>query len=219
MTSRLCHMSLFIHHRGDNWQLGVWRMDETSDELRQLLPEALFAEAGQRFSVPHRRWEWLSVRALLHCLLPSAPVVAYHASGRPYLADGSFHISISHTKGYVALILGQTPVGIDIECYGRRVHRVASRFMRADEEVMPWQGDTTWSLLLHWSAKEVLFKCMDTESVDFREHLRIEPFAVREQGSFQAHEYRTAAQGVYQIDYRLHPDFVLTWHVSPLVAE
>lgn len=50
-------------------------------------------------------------------------------------ADGSAHISISHTNGYVAVALHPTEeVGIDIERYGVRVRRVVSRFVRPDEE-------------------------------------------------------------------------------------
>ena len=31
--------------------------------------------------------------------------IAYYSSGRPYLKDGSRYISISHTRGYVAVAL------------------------------------------------------------------------------------------------------------------
>lgn len=52
-------------------------------------------------------------------------------------------------------------VGIDIERYSSRVDRVASRFLRDDEVVLPFRGETLWSLLLHWSAKETVYKCME----------------------------------------------------------
>ena len=48
--------------------------------------------------------------------------------------------------------------------------------MRTDEPSVFVSGTDTWALLLHWSAKEVMFKCMNTPEVDFREHLRIFPF-------------------------------------------
>ena len=41
--------------------------------------------------------------------------------------------------------------GIDIEQYGKRVHKVFDRFIRPDEQVEAYQGDTTWGGLLHWS--------------------------------------------------------------------
>ena len=77
---------------------------------------------------------------------------------------GSASISISHTKGYVAVLLGgpEKEVGIDVECYGERVRKVAHKFVREDESVSWYKGTETWSLLLHWSAKETMFKCMNT---------------------------------------------------------
>lgn len=45
----------------------------------------------------------------------------------------------------MAVILNpKTPVGIDIEQYGKRVHKVFDRFIRPDEQVEAYQGDTTW---------------------------------------------------------------------------
>ena len=111
--------------------------------------------------------------------------MVYLPSGKPYLADGSAHISISHTNGYVAVALHPTEeVGIDIERYGVRVCRVVSRFVRPDEEKTMNQGDEVYVLLLHWSAKETLFKVMGVEGVDFIRHLHIFPFVMEEEGVF-----------------------------------
>ena len=154
--------------------------------------------------------------AWLFTLLGEEKEIAYHSSGKPYLADNTASISISHTRGYVSVIIGEPgkEVGIDIEQYGERVHKVAHKYMRADEIVSSYQGTDTWSLLLHWSAKEVMFKCMNTPEVDFREHLHIFPFAVSEKGDFSAEEYRTPEQRKFHIHYILHQDFVLTWQTD-----
>lgn len=208
-------MALFMQHKDDSSLLGVWRMDESLSALRDELPDStLFDQAVERFTSPHRQLEWLSVRVLLYHLLNEEKEIGYLPSGKPYLADGSFSISISHTKGYVAVILGKTPVGIDIEQYGQRVHKVAHKYMREDEIPAPYQGDDTWSLLLHWSAKEVMFKCMEASEVDFRQHLHIEPFIPQERGTFCAREYRTERQRHFLIHYLIHPDFVLTWQID-----
>lgn len=208
-------MALFMQHKDDSSLLGVWRMDESLSALRDELPgSTLFDQAVERFTSPHRQLEWLSVRVLLYHLLNEEKEINYLPSGKPYLTDGSFSISISHTKGYVAVILGKTPVGIDIEQYGQRVHKVAHKYMREDEIPAPYQGDDTWSLLLHWSAKEVMFKCMDAAEVDFRQHLHIEPFILQEHGTFCAREYRTERQRHFLIHYLIHPDFVLTWQID-----
>ena len=112
------------------------------------------------------------------------------------------------------ILSDKVPVGIDIEQYGQRVHRVAHKYMREDESVRLYKEDATWSLLLHWSAKEVMFKCMDTDGADFRQHLHIEPFLLQEQGDFTAHEYRTEQKRSFRIHYLLHPEFVMTWSID-----
>lgn len=207
-------MPLFLQHKDSTCLWGVWKMEETYEDLCTLLPSSLLLEAEQRFSALHRKQEWLSVRALLRELTGKKLEIAYYPSGKPYLLDSSISISISHTRGYVAVILGEKNVGIDIEQYGPRVHKVAERFMRPDEVALPFDGEDTWSLLLHWSAKETMFKCMNADAVDFQEHLQILPFMPARRGIFQAHEYKTKERRRFFIHYLLHSDFVLTWSVE-----
>ncbi len=208
-------MAVFLQHTDEQVRWGVWKTDESVDQLLALLPSPQRYESyiTQHFKTLHRQMEWLAVRVLLYRLAGEEKEVLYAPSGKPYLADGSFHISISHTKGYVAVILSDTgEVGIDIEQYGNRIHKVAHKFMRDDEGRPSWNGDDAWGLLLHWSAKEVMFKCMDAEGVDFRDHLYIEPFTLdATEGTFQAFEYKTDRRECFDIHYLLHSDFVLTW--------
>lgn len=210
-------MPLLQQHMDSSCKWGIWKMSETLDELLHMLPRTeVYRQGMQRFSAEHRRLEWLSVRVLLFSLLGEEKEIAYLSSGKPYLADQSASISISHTRGYVSVIIGEPgkEVGIDIEQYGERVHKVAHKYMRADEVLSLYKETDTWSLLLHWSAKEVMFKCLNTAEVDFREHLRIFPFAVSTKGVFSAEEYRTPAQRKFTINYLLHPEFVLTWQAD-----
>lgn len=207
-------MALLMLHQEETLMWGVWQMNETYEALTEALQDTtLVAHAEQRFTSSQRRQEWLSVRLLMCRLLGEHKEIAYHPSGKPYLADGSYHISISHTKGYVAVILASSPVGIDIEQYGERVCRVASKFMRDDELPVSYAGSNLWSLLLHWSAKEVMFKCLDTAEVDFKKHLCIFPFSPQEAGTFRAQEFKTARRYTFLVNYLLHPDFVMTWSV------
>ncbi len=170
-----------------------------------------YSEAVERYG-KSRLHEWLAVRVLLKTLCGEEKEIAYHPSGRPYLKDDSYYISISHTRGYVAVALHPSrEVGLDIEQYGTRVKKVSSRFIRPDEEPSVRNGDEIYTLLIHWSAKETLFKLMNTAEVDFIEHLHILPFTPTESGCFQAREYRTEELRTYEMHYLTHPDFVLTW--------
>lgn len=152
-------MPLYRIFREDDLLVGVWKADETIDQLLSSLHcLSLYREKLTNFS-EKRKHEWLSVRVLLKTLCGEEKEIAYYPSGRPYLEDGSAHISISHTRGYVAVALHPFhEVGVDIEQYGERVKKVSSRFIRPDEESTMMKGDEIYALLLHWSAKETLFK-------------------------------------------------------------
>ena len=205
-------MPVFKQYIGSSCRWGIWKADETVEELLALLPHKEKYEADIcGFTANSRKLERLAVRVLLYKMLGEEKEIGYRSSGKPYLADGSASISISHTKGYVAVLLGgpEKEVGIDVECYGERVRKVAHKFVREDESVSWYKGTETWSLLLHWSAKETMFKCMNASDVDFREHLHVMPFTPDEQGVFSAAEYRTAEKQIFQIYYYLFSDFVL----------
>ena len=158
--------------------------------------------------------EWLSVRVLLYSMLQEDKEIGYSSEGKPYLTDHSFFISISHTKGYVAVMLASSvPVGIDIEQYAQRVHKVSDRYIRPDEQVESYLGDITWGLLLHWSAKEAVFKRMENADADLRK-LRLTHFIPQAEGTFQVQELATEQQELYSVGYRICPDFVLTWTLN-----
>lgn len=207
-------MPLYRTYSEGNLLLGIWKSDETTEQLMALLEHMEWYADKLVVLSEKRKHEWLSVRVLLKYLCGEEKEIAYFPSGKPYLKDESGHISISHTRGYVAVALHPScEVGVDIEQYGVRVKKVASRFMRPDEVLALAGEDEIYSLLLHWSAKETLFKLLDEEQVDFVRHLRVFPFNLQEKGEFEACEYRTERHGCYRIQYLTHPDFVLTWSI------
>ena len=207
-------MALFLQHKTDDIQWAVWKMEESLEVLLALLPDArrVFCEQDlNRFVSERRKMEWLSVRVLLYAMLQEDKEIGYSPEGKPYLTDHSFFISISHTKGYVAVALSSlNSVGIDIEQYGQRVHRISDRYIRPDEQVESYQEDLTWGLLLYWSAKETIFKRMENADADFRK-LRLAHFIPQVEGTFQVQEFATQQQKLYTVGYRIEPDFVLTW--------
>lgn len=208
-------MPLYRTYIEGDFLLGIWKSDETTEQLLASLEHKAWYEERLTAFSEKRKHEWLSVRVLLKALCGEEKEIAYYPSGRPYLKDESRYISISHTRGYVAVALHPSrEVGMDIEQYGNRVKKVASRFIRPDEEPTMAKGDEIYALLLHWSAKETLFKLMGAEEVDFIRHLHVLPFTPMEEGEFEACEYRTRQQGHYRIHYVTHPDFVLTWAIK-----
>ena len=207
-------MGLFLQHKTKDIHWAIWKMEESQESLLTLLPafrRISCEQEMQRFTSERRKMEWLSVRVLLYSMLQEDKEIIYSSEGKPSLGDHSFFISISHTKGYVAVALSSlNSVGIDIEQYGKRVHKVFDRFIRPDEQVEAYQGDTTWGGLLHWSAKETVFKCMKNADADLRK-LCLSHFIPQKEGTFQVREYATEGQSLFSVGYRICEDFVLTW--------
>lgn len=208
-------MPLHYLHKDGNRVLGIWKVTETEEWFKQQLDAPWITEELERYSASVRRMEYLAVRMLLKELTGTMCRVKHLPSGRPFLENFAASASISHTKGYAAVLLdeaGANP-GIDIEYYADRVCKIASRFMHPDE----WQGskgpdDVKW-LLLHWSAKETLYKRLGVDEVDFCQHLRLLPFVLSGKGSLQACEFRTSENRHFDVHYLFENDFVLTWSV------
>lgn len=193
----------------------MWQVTETMEDLLAMLPDEgheLYEEAQQRFSSPKRRQEFIAVRVLLYQMLPGA-VIGYYDNGKPYLVHSCRRISISHTVGYVAVILSDCgEVGVDIEQYGERVCRVASRFINDDERI-----SGVWKQLLLWSAKETVYKMMNCCEVDFQEHLisgRWQPQVISGpgcQGFMRMQTFHPAHRKAYQVYFETTERFVLTY--------
>ncbi|MGL4852260.1 MAG: 4'-phosphopantetheinyl transferase family protein [Phocaeicola sp.] len=193
--------------------IGVWQVTESVSELTtQLSIDSYSGERYASFTSDARKLEFLAVRVLLKEMCGMEKQIAYYPSGRPYLKDRSASISISHTKGYVAVALHvDSLVGIDIEQLSDRVERIAKRFIRADEECNLPVVDRTKALLIYWSAKETVFKLLDEEGVDWRNHMQVHPFQLQREGSFELSEHKTSKNNKFRIRYYTHPEFVLTW--------
>ncbi len=211
-------MPILQHAKTEHYEWGIWQITESEEQLLAHIDHLYPAYNIQlaHFTAIHRRLEWLATRALLSALIPQAPEIIYNDNGRPHLSDNSYHISISHTKGYAAVILSKTSiVGIDIEQYGRRVEKVTSHFMNANEKPSLYKGDHIWSLLLHWSAKETVFKCLKKQKdFDLVESITIYPFEVKEEGSFTAEENFTPFKNKYEIKYQLANEYVMTYTLT-----
>lgn len=153
--------------------------NEMLAQLAKVQTAEAFAEVQEGLLTlhnPSRRCEWLAVRVLLAECLGGDKRISYDADGRPSLADHSYHISISHTKGYVALAWNPvTAVGIDIERRTDRVMRVRHKYVNAAEH-LALQTSACRSPdgeLLLWTAKEALYKVVGIRTLDFQEALTV----------------------------------------------
>lgn len=205
---------LFLHQTIDKeTQLAIWKLEESAEQLMENLSvRTLSDERFQKYTNPTRIKEWLAVRSLIKEVLGFEKIVSYDEEGKPYFADNSFQISISHTKGYVAILLHSTKlVGLDIEQMGDRAGKLKKRFLSELEIKALDTNNESVHVLLHWSAKETLFKIMPEIEIDFIHHLHIDAFQLKEEGSFSASESKSEEKRSYQIHYKVFADFVLTW--------
>jgi phosphopantetheinyl transferase len=215
---------LYYDKHIEGMRVAVWHVTEDYEELLSMLPDAdsVSNEAEQQFSSEFRRIEWTAVRVLLYTVLDRQVHINYNDLGAPLLPGyEGLHISISHTKGYVAIALSESaPIGIDVEQIERfeektnvfddkeklpRVEKVRTRFMRNDEF-----AETTIGLLLHWSAKETLFKVLGREGVNFVDEMQVSPFdETQYEGEFSIKDMKE--DDTYIIYYKVFDDFVLTY--------
>lgn len=195
---------------------GVWKIEETSDELFSLLDiQSEYQPFLQHIKTEKRRREWLASRVLLNELTGTKLLIAYHEDGAPYLPDSDYHLSISHTNGYAAVLLQkQHAAGIDIEYYSDRILKIRSRFMSPEEDASVHPDHVIKHLLIYWCAKEALFKMIRQKDVDFIRHLHIEPFVYADCGQINACETRSQEALSYTLKYEVHSDFVLVYSVS-----
>lgn len=208
-------MPKILHQTFPEGGIAIWHIEESSDELHDMLHVHCYDEQLQKITNETRRAEWLAVRVLLAEVLGPDKAIAYHTTGRPYLTDNSFYISISHTKGYAALVYHNVAlVGIDIERTSDRVKRVAHRFTNADEALYINKIDEQKQLayyLLNWSVKETLYKKLDTPSAaDFQKAFTIHSYDIAENGIVRVSVHIPMEQEI-KVHYSVCKEYVCTW--------
>lgn len=200
----------YEHHFSSTSCLGIWYLEESIDQLYSQLDNKEWIASICENPFEHRKRVMLAARLLLKHMLGEEKCICYHQSGRPYLVDQSYNISISHTGNYIAIILDKNrKVGIDIEQYTDKVLRAQHRFIAEGDQIEKEKEQV--HLLLHWSAKEALFKILDPSSIDFVKHLHIETFNPVENGKFRIRETLTPLKREYEAQYMTTDEFVLVY--------
>lgn len=220
-------------YKTDDPLMGIWKMTESWQELLAAFPDQTVACEVDTIQSAKRKQEWLAIRLLLNELLPhpeSPPgrmaTIAYHPNGAPYLRDTPCHISLTHTTGYAAVILSQHPhPGIDIEYHSDRAWKLRNKFLGQQEQEFFTQlsdkqlNNKTGVLqksafaTVCWCAKETVYKSLQQDSVDFMEHLHIQPFHLSKEGILQLKETKTPQQKMYNIHYQTTNEYILTWYI------
>lgn len=175
-----------IYHKAidGQTQLAVWEITETAAEL---LPQLQLRQHELDFiaslSNARRLLHWLSTRLLLRTLLNTRDYIDCRMDehGKPYLADASYHISLSHSFDYAAVMIGKgRSVGIDVELINTKILRVQQKFLSA-AELQPVR-DQTFSLYICWCIKEAVYKWYGKKGLELKKHIHIQPFTPAAEG-------------------------------------
>lgn len=85
--------------------------------------------------------------------------IAYNTQGKPYfLSHREIFFNISHSSNYVACIIGDRPVGIDIEGGRKGRQNLARRFFDASEAEWIEECDSDERFFRIWTLKEAYGK-------------------------------------------------------------
>jgi len=177
--------------------LWVWKIEESEELLRKGLH--FHPRLQQRLAKLKAGAQRKGVLAVQHLLLKAGidPIEMQHdAAGIPRLP--SQYISISHAKGYAAIALGSTPLGVDIEQLRDQVQRITSKFMHTSENF----AQTTPELIQLWTAKEAVYKAVELPGIHLSQQLLVHPF---EKGTAEVcHPQKTQSYILYFFDFDQH---------------
>ena len=192
--------------------IGLWKLTETSEVFNSLIPAGSPDKLRfDKITYKKRKVEFLATRAMLKEFLGHYPLIQYQKDGRPYLPNDALELSISHSRDIAAVILHKYRVGIDVEIEGRDIDKIARKFMSAEELLNISESENHERMqLLHWCAKEAVFKCTHHAGIDFRSQINIDKFEVFENGKMNAVLKKNAPENI-EVNYQFIENNALAW--------
>ncbi|MFA8434381.1 MAG: 4'-phosphopantetheinyl transferase superfamily protein [Marinifilaceae bacterium] len=199
-------------HPGKESLLVLWKITETCEDLMQatnLKPEE--QTKLNSFKSEARKKEFLVSRLLVQKFTGPEVTISHNEDGKPFLENSDWHISISHTKNIVGILLDKQPhIALDIEYLSNRVEKVAKRFLTEEELNYISPSQKIVHLYQHWCAKECLIKLLGKKDLHLTRELKILPFQP-DASEFQGQIHR----GNSPLNYRFHhlqfDDYLMVW--------
>ena len=168
-------MPLILNQYETTFRLALWSLTEP---LQFFENKANMSNndkiAYNKISNETRKREWLAVRVLLNEVLGFWPQISYTETGKPLLQNHSRHLSISHSKFMVGILLCTSPhAGIDIERTTRSIDKVAGRFLSEKEQTLIENTPNKYGQIIYWCAKEAIFKAVNESNILFSKQIYI----------------------------------------------
>lgn len=152
-------------------EIGLWKITESEADLYRdaALSETETVEFNA-IKASSRKLEVLARRRLLSAMVGRDHHLTYNGNGQPLLRTTDRHISISHTKGWVAIALSDLETGIDVQVVNPKIERIASKFLNKEEAQHSKDVD---ALHVIWSCKEAMFKKYSDHHLPFGTHMKV----------------------------------------------
>ncbi|MFD0750501.1 4'-phosphopantetheinyl transferase family protein [Mucilaginibacter calamicampi] len=197
----------------DDTEFALWKIEEQADELYQQLQlndeEKAFVEG---ISSGKRHLHWLGTRVLLRKMLNTEEYIDCRIDehGKPYLYTLPYHISLSHSFDYAAVMISRkSPVGIDVEQIKQKVERIAHKFMRPAELGFIDDKHKIEQLYVCWCAKEAVYKCYGQKEVSFADDISLQPFKLADKGLVEALLQKGNVNINYTVGYLQYEDYMI----------
>jgi 4'-phosphopantetheinyl transferase len=197
----------------DDCLLGIWEITENYETLLSKVnlnaDEKNILDSFQNYQ---RKLEWLSVRILINDLLEKECRIIYNESHKPFLADNSHHISISHSKNLTSILVSMKKrVGIDLEFMSHQIHNIANKFINENELITKNPDQERFHLYIHWCAKEALYKICDKQDINFKKNLTIQPFQLKAEDIIKGIVHNKYGEEVFSLGYFTIDGYVIVW--------
>jgi phosphopantetheinyl transferase len=193
--------------------MGIWEIQENYEELFSMLNlNQDEIKTVKNFKNHRRKLEWMSVRVLLNTLTDKNNTIIYNGNRKPFLADSSHNISISHSYHYAAVIISEKRhTGIDIEKMQPKIIHIAKKFINQLEYNSINKNKEIYHLYLHWCAKEALYKMFDKKDINFKNNITLEPFQPLEEGTITGRVQTNEISEEVDLNYFHINNYSIVW--------
>ena len=197
-------------HLSSTTRIIVWEIKETFDFLKSKLDLTDFSKKilHKKKSEIHQK-QFLAVRNILKLLLIQDSDLSYGADGKPFIK--SIYISISHSKEFVAVLVSDQKVGVDIESNSDKCFQIKQKFIGVENE-FPIKIDRKIAQIL-WNMKESLFKMMDFKEIDFKENFIVIPFSLNDNQT-KIWFVKNELSQVYNVNYFINKNYSLAYIIN-----
>ena len=200
-------MSVSLIKKINNSKFALWVLNEDFNTLYKkfsvIAPKEDIIKV-EKFKFEKRKQEWIAARLLVYEICGKYKIIKYDEYGKPHI-EGT-KISISHTKGLVAVIIGDKDVGIDVEKVSERIIRIAPKFLYPTEINSIDLNNQLLQFHAYWCAKETIYKIYGEKAVDFKSNIKIEAFKIKDKGIITGNIKLKDFNKKYELNYFIHKE-------------